>query len=87
MADETNMNYGKQHRLKSEGATSGPSTSDLFIQIISTGKIPEAFKEALIVVLYKKNSRVECSNYRPISLLSHIYKVFINIIANRTKND
>ena len=28
MADETNMNYGEQHRLKAEGATSRPSTSD-----------------------------------------------------------
>ena len=30
---------------------------------------------------------MECGNYRPISLLSHIYKVFISIIANRIKRD
>ena len=39
------------------------------------------------MVLYKKNSRLECGNYRPIRLLSHIYKVFTSIIASRVKAD
>ena len=30
---------------------------------------------------------LECGNYRPISLLSPIYKVFISIIASRVKRD
>ena len=38
----------------------------LFNQILVTGIIQ--FKEALIVMLYKKNSRLERGNYRPISL-------------------
>ena len=59
----------------------------LFLQIQQSGTIPQKFKDALIVVLYKKNSRLECGNYRPISLLSHIYKVFISIIASRVKAD
>ena len=59
----------------------------LFLKIQETGKVPQKFKDALIVVLYKKNSRLDCGNYRPISLLSHIYKLFISIIANRVKND
>ena len=59
----------------------------LFLQIQNTGKVPQKFKDALIVVIYKENSRLECGNYRPISLLSHIYKVFISIIANRVNND
>ena len=59
----------------------------LFLQIQNTGKVPQKFKDALIVVIYKKNNRLEYGNYRPISLLSHIYKVFISIIANRVKND
>ena len=59
----------------------------LFLKIQETGKVPQKFKDALIVVLYKKNSRLDCGNYRLISLLSHIYKLFISIIANRVKND
>ena len=59
----------------------------LFLQIQVAGTVPQKFKEALIVVLYKKNSRLACGNYRPISLLSHFYKVFISIIASRVETD
>ena len=59
----------------------------LFNLILTTGTIPQAFKTALIVVLYKKGSRLDCGNYRPISLLSHVYKLFISIIASRVKSD
>ena len=45
--------------------------------------MPDKFKQALIVVIFRKGSRMECGSYQPISLLSHIYKVFISIIANR----
>ena len=57
----------------------------LYNQILRTGIMPDEFKQALIVVIFKKGSRMECGNYRPINLLSHIYKVFISIIANRIK--
>ena len=59
----------------------------LFNHILKTNNVPSSFKEALIVVIFKKDSRLECKNYRPISLLSHIYKLFISIIAARVKND
>ena len=59
----------------------------LYNKIITSSIIPQSFKEALIVVLFKKDCRLECKNYRPISLLSHIYKLFISIIANRVRND
>ena len=59
----------------------------LFNKILQENSIPQAFKEALIVVIFKKGSRLDCENYRPISLLSHVYKLFITIVANRIKND
>ena len=58
-----------------------------FNAILTTGVIPQNFKEALIVVLFKKDDRSECKNYRPISLLSHIYKLFMTIIGDRIKSD
>ena len=58
-----------------------------FNAILTTGDIPQNFKEALIVVLFKKDDRSECKNYRPISLLSHIYKLFMTIIGDRIKSD
>ena len=59
----------------------------LFNCILITGAVPQAFREALIVVIFKKDSRLDCGNYRPISLLSHVYKLFITIIASRVKDD
>ena len=59
----------------------------LFNKITTSLIVPQPFREALIVVLFKKGNRLDCKNYRPISLLSHIYKIFISIIANRVKHD
>ena len=59
----------------------------LFNNILKYGVVPQNFKEALIVILFKKGNRSECKNYRPISLLSHIYKLFMTIIAKRITND
>ena len=47
----------------------------LFNSILKTGKVPQEFKDALIVILYKKGSMLDCDNYRPISLLSHLQTV------------
>ena len=73
--------------LKAGGEPLVRALLHLFSQIMKTGTIPNQFKEALIVVIYKKNRMLECGSYRPISLLSHIYKVFISIIASRVKRD
>ena len=36
--------------------------------------------------MYKKGSKLECSNYRPISLLSNIDKILERLIYNRLYN-
>ena len=59
----------------------------LFNLILETGEIPSSFRKALIVVLFKKDDRSECKNYRPISLLSHVYKLFMTVIGRRITDD
>ena len=54
---------------------------------IKVDYILKKLKKAIIVVLYKKGARAECKNHRPISLLSHVYKLFMTIIGNRITND
>ena len=46
--------------------------------------MPEDFRDALIVALYKnKGSKADCGNYRGISLLSIAGKIFARIVLNR----
>lgn len=50
---------------------------------IEQGVCPDHFKVALIIPLYKKGDRRECTNYRPISLLSNLSKVFEKVLKAR----
>ena len=52
-------------------------------QMITTGIFPESFKISKIIPLYKKGDHSLLTNYRPISLLSTISKVFERIIYDR----
>ena len=42
----------------------------------STGCFPNNLKIAKVIPVFKKDSPLECNNYRPISLLSNIDKIF-----------
>ena len=66
----------------------GPRTMEVFLDIIQSiwdqEKMPDDFRDALIVALYKnKGSKADCGNYRDISLLSITGKTFARIILNR----
>jgi hypothetical protein len=43
----------------------------------------EQWKESIIVPIYKKSNKTDCSNYRGISLLSTSYKILPNILLSR----
>lgn len=45
--------------------------------------IPDDWYESTVILLHKKANRAVVNNYRPISLLSQTYKVFMKIITNR----
>ena len=53
----------------------------IFVSIWKTGKMPTGWKDGIIVTLYKgKGPKSECSNYRPITLMSVPGKVFAHVI-------
>ena len=58
----------------------------LFNQSFSFGVFPSIFKASKFVPIYKKVSKVGCSNYRPISLLSNIDKIPERLMYNRLSN-
>ena len=66
----------------------GPRAMEVFLDTIQSiwdqEKMPEDFRDALIVALYKnKGSKADCGNCRGISLLSIAGKIFARIILNR----
>lgn len=50
---------------------------------LETGIFPEQLKKALIKPLYKKGTKIDIENYRPIALLPNFSKIFEKVIYNR----
>ncbi|CAB4005371.1 Hypothetical predicted protein [Paramuricea clavata] len=59
------------------------SLCDLFNKSLSMGKLPNEWKLSNIVPIPKKGPAEEVSNYRPISLLSLVSKVFEHCVCNQ----
>ena len=57
--------------------------SDILNISIKLSKFPEKCKIAKIKPIYKKGSKVEAINYRPISLLPLLSKIFERVIHSQ----
>ena len=58
----------------------------LFNLSFTSGSFPTILKTSKVTPIYKKDSKLKCSNYRPISLLSNIDKILERILYNRLYN-
>ena len=72
--------------LKNCARSLGLPLSLLYHKSYCTGDIPADWKLANVVPIHKKGSKVEVSNYRPISLTSLIMKTFERIIRQELLN-
>ena len=59
--------------------------SDLINLSFTSGKFPTIFKCPSVTPIFKKGSKLEYSNYRPISILSNVSKIFEKLVSNRLK--
>ena len=57
--------------------------ADLFNLSFMTGVFPSVLKTAKVIPVFKKDSKLDCSNYRPISLLSNIEKILEKLMYRR----
>ena len=60
-----------------------PALEKLFNLALSTGIYPDKLKIAKVIPVYKKGSPTSINNYRPISILSTINKIFEKILYSR----
>jgi len=56
---------------------------NLLFSILNREELPEEWKESIIVPIYKKGNKTDCSNYRGISLLPTTYKILTNILLSK----
>ena len=70
--------------LKNGGATLTTRLHELIVDCWTQEKVPQDWKDATIVTIYKrKGSHQDCNNYRGISLLSIVGKVMSRVVVIR----
>jgi hypothetical protein len=67
--------------LKAAGAEGMKFMKLLIEPCIRTKRIPESWKDARTVLLYKKGDRNDISNWRPISITNCIYRIFTCLLT------
>ena len=85
--DENGKEAGKDQvnieTLKAGDETIAKQLAKLYTKCITERRIPKTWKEANMVIFFKKGNRKYTTNYRPIGLLSNVYKLFTKIITTR----
>ena len=72
--------------LKDAGDTISESLANIFNLSLQSGIFPDDWKLARITPIYKDGSKTECGNYRPISVISIVAKVFEKLVCNQLRS-
>jgi len=69
--------------IKSGCRTIISEVSKLMNSVWNMEEVTEHWKESVIVPMYRKGDKMDCSNYKGISLFSATYKILSNILLSR----
>ena len=69
--------------LKQKAQALAPSITNIFNSSLEQGIVPDKWKKANIIPVHKKGSKLQATNYRPISLLPTLSKVLERCIYNK----
>jgi len=69
--------------IKAGGTAVKQRIHKLIVRIWEEETLPSEWTEGIICPTYKKGDRMLCSNYRPITLLNVVYKIFTILIHNK----
>ena len=69
--------------LRDAAEAIAPTLTAIFNASINTGIFPDDFKIAIISPIHKSGSKTNCDNYRPISVLSTVAKIFERLITEQ----
>ena len=58
----------------------------IYNRCLDANDVPQQWKNTNTILIHKKGDNREISNFRPIALMSCIYKLFMSVIANRLVN-
>jgi len=87
---DCNKAYGPDdispHFLKHGGVALRQSLTRIFNQSLAIGKFPSMWKKSHVIPVHKKGDQSDVNNYRPISLISVVAKVFERIVFKHVFN-
>ena len=59
----------------------------MYTKCLSERRLPTAWKNAKMMIIFKKGNKKDLKNYIPICLLSNIYKILTNVLMKNVRED
>ena len=69
--------------LKAKEDTISKTLAKLYTKCLSERRRPTAWKNAKMMIIFKKGNKKDPKNYRPTCLLSNIYKALTKVLTKR----